>query len=379
MTEIAPDAPAAAGSIASPRDSRGFNALRFAWAAALRELRGGLAGFRVFLACLILGVGGIAAVGSVTTAIERGLAAEGQSILGGDAALTFSYRFASNDERAWMAERGKVVEMVSMRSLLRKDEERALAEVKGVSAGYPLYGEALIAGGGDLLETLRPVDGVHGIVTERVLAQRLDLQPGDDVKVGGGTFVFRGVIKQEPDRASGGFAMGPRVLTSVEGLREAGMLQAGVLFEAGYRLKLPETGDLDAIEAEFEQAFPEAGARWRDRRNAAPGINRFVDRLGAFLTIVGIAALAVGGVGIGAAVRGYLTRKVPTIAALRTLGATAGTVFSIYLIQIGMIAALGIAIGVSVGGGVVALLGPIFAKDLPVPAEFTLYPAPLAE
>ncbi|MEM7686850.1 MAG: FtsX-like permease family protein, partial [Pseudomonadota bacterium] len=231
----------------------------------------------------------------------------------------------------------------------------------------------------DLLETLRPVDGVHGIVTERVLAQRLDLQPGDDVKVGGGTFVFRGVIEQEPDRASGGFAMGPRVLTSVEGLREAGMLQAGVLFEAGYRLKLPETGDLDAIEAEFEQAFPEAGARWRDRRNAAPGINRFVDRLGAFLTIVGIAALAVGGVGIGAAVRGYLTRKVPTIAALRTLGATAGTVFSIYLIQIGMIAALGIAIGVSVGGGVVALLGPVFAKDLPVPAEFTLYPAPLAE
>ena len=379
MTEIAPDAPAAAGSIASSQDSRGFNALRFAWAAALRELRGGLAGFRVFLACLILGVGGIAAVGSVTTAIERGLAAEGQSILGGDAALTFSYRFASDDERAWMAERGKVVEMVSMRSLLRKDEERALAEVKGVSAGYPLYGEALIAGGGDLLETLRPVDGVHGIVTERVLAQRLDLQPGDDVKVGGGTFVFRGVIEQEPDRASGGFAMGPRVLTSVEGLREAGMLQAGVLFEAGYRLKLPETGDLDAIEAEFEQAFPEAGARWRDRRNAAPGINRFVDRLGAFLTIVGIAALAVGGVGIGAAVRGYLTRKVPTIAALRTLGATAGTVFSIYLIQIGMIAALGIAIGVSVGGGVVALLGPVFAKDLPVPAEFTLYPAPLAE
>ncbi|MEL7000904.1 MAG: FtsX-like permease family protein, partial [Pseudomonadota bacterium] len=169
------------------------------------------------------------------------------------------------------------------------------------------------------------------------------------------------------------------VLTSVEGLREAGMLQAGVLFQAGYRLKLPETGDLDAIEAEFEQAFPEAGARWRDRRNAAPGINRFVDRLGAFLTIVGIAALAVGGVGIGAAVRGYLTRKVPTIAALRTLGATAGTVFSIYMIQIGMIAALGIAIGVSVGGGVVALLGPVFAKDLPVPAEFTLYPAPLAE
>ena len=351
----------------------------FAWTVALRELRGGLAGFRVFLACLILGVGGIAAVGSVTKAIENGLAAEGQSILGGDAALTFAYRFASPEERAWMAARGQVVEMVSMRSLLRKGEERALAEVKGVTSGYPLYGEALTDQGTGLLELLSPVDGIHGLVTERIVAERLELEPGDTVKVGGGTFIFRGILTQEPDRASGGFAMGPRVLTSVEGLREAGMLQTGVLFQAGYRLRLPEDADLLATETAFEGAFPEAGARWRDRRAAAPGIQRFVDRLGAFLTIVGIAALAVGGVGIGAAVRGYLTRKVPTIAALRTLGASASTVFAIYLIQIGLIATLGILIGVLAGGGLMALLGPILAKDLPVPAEFTLYPAPLLE
>ena len=223
-----------------------------------------------------------------------------------------------------MESRGEVVEMVSMRSLLRKGDERALAEVKGISPGYPLYGEAKTDQPGSLTDLLAPVNGVHGLVTERVIAERLALEPGDEVKVGGGTFIFRGVLTQEPDRASGGFAMGPRVLTSVEGLREAGMLQPGVLFQAGYRLKLPEDADLLAEEAAFEKAFPEAGARWRDRRAAAPGIQRFVDRLGAFLTIVGIAALAVGGVGIGAAVRGYLTRKVPTIAALRTLGASAG-------------------------------------------------------
>ena len=353
--------------------------VKFAWMAALRELRGGLAGFRVFLACLILGVGGIAAVGSVTSAIERGLAAEGQTILGGDAALTFAYRFASDDERAWMTGRGEVVEMVSMRSMLRAGEERALAEVKGVSSGYPLYGEARTDQAEPLLDLLAPVDDVHGLVTERVVAERLSLKPGDPVKIGGGDFIFRGVLTQEPDRASGGFAMGPRVLTSVEGLREAGMLQPGVLFQAGYRVKLPRGTDLPSTESAFEAAFPDAGARWRDRRAAAPGIQRFVDRLGAFLTIVGIAALAVGGVGIGAAVRGYLNRKVPTIAALRTLGASAGTVFAIYLIQVGLIAAMGIAIGVLTGGGLVALLGPVFAKDLPVPAEFTMYPVPLFE
>ena len=69
---------------------------------ALRELRGGLAGFRVFLACLALGVAAIAAVGSVRAAIERGLAREAAALLGGDAEVEFTYRFADPAERAWM-------------------------------------------------------------------------------------------------------------------------------------------------------------------------------------------------------------------------------------------------------------------------------------
>ncbi|MEM7422553.1 MAG: FtsX-like permease family protein, partial [Pseudomonadota bacterium] len=365
--------------VASATPNKGAGSLRFAWTAALRELRGGLAGFRVFLACLILGVGGIAAVGSVTVAIDRGLAAEGQSILGGDVALSFAYRFANDTERTWMAERGAVSEIVSMRSLLRKGPDNALAEVKGIDAAYPLYGSVEVDRPESLADLLAPVDGVPGLLAERVLVERLGLTPGDEVKVGGGTFIFRGVLTSEPDRASGGFAMGPRVLTSTDGLRAAGMLQPGVLFTASYRIRLPDGADVDTTRSGFEAAFPEGGARWSDRRNAAPGIDRFVLRLGDFLTIVGIAALAVGGVGIGAAVRGYLTRKIPVIAALRTLGATAGTVFAVYLIQVGLIAAMGIVAGVAVGGGLIALLGPVFAQDLPVPAEFTIYWEPLVK
>ncbi|MEM7057459.1 MAG: FtsX-like permease family protein [Pseudomonadota bacterium] len=353
--------------------------LPFAWSVALRELRGGLAGFRVFLACLILGVAGIAAVGSLTAAIQRGLDAEGQAILGGDAAATFSYRFAEDEELTWLDAQGEVSNQVTLRSMLVRGEDRMLSEVKAVDGAYPLYGAATLRGGGALQEALAVQDGLPGLVTERVIAERMGLEPGDEVRLGSGTFRFQGVIEAEPDRASAGFAMGPRVLTSVDGLRDAGMLAPGVLFRAGYRVKLPEGANLDQLEESFKTAFPEAGARWRDRRAAAPGITRFVDRLGAFLTIVGIASLAVGGVGIGAAVRGYLTRKVRVIAALRTLGATAGTVFAAYLIQVGLIAAMGIVIGLAMGGGLVAGLGPVLAKDLPVPAEFSLYPAPLAQ
>jgi len=70
-----------------------------AWTIARRELRGGLKGFRVFLACLALGIAAIAAVGSVREAISDGLSREGARILGGDASVEFTYRFAE-DARA---------------------------------------------------------------------------------------------------------------------------------------------------------------------------------------------------------------------------------------------------------------------------------------
>ena len=203
----------------------------------MRELRGGLAGFRIFLACLILGVMGLAAVGSVTWAIQRGLASEGQSILGGDVAISFAYRFATDEERAWMAARGDVAEVVTMRSLLRSGDGRALAEVKAVDGAYPLYGQAAVSDG-TLLDALTGAEP-PGLVAERVLAERLGLSPGDTVQLGGGQFTFTGVLTEEPDRASGGFAMGPRVMTSIEGLRAAGMLAPGVLFESQYRLRVP--------------------------------------------------------------------------------------------------------------------------------------------
>ncbi len=350
----------------------------FALRLALRELRGGLAGFRVFLVCLALGVAGIAAVGSITTAIERGLQAEGQAILGGDVSLRFPYRFADNEERAWLEARGTLGTIVDMRSMLSLGEERALTQVKAVDGSYPQYGEVELGEpDAELHDLLAERDEVHGLISEPVLAERLGLAIGDTVLLGGGTFEFRGTLTSEPDRASGGFAMGPRVMVSLEGLKAAGLTQPGTLFRVFHRLRVAPDADLDTMEQAFQAAFPESGARWDDRRNAAPGVSRFVERLGAFLTLVGLASLAVGGVGIAAAVRGYLDRKVPVIAALRTLGATAGTVFAAYVIQIGLIAILGTLIGLLLGGGLVALLGPWLAADLPIPADFALYPIPL--
>ncbi|HEU0221272.1 MAG TPA: drug:proton antiporter, partial [Paracoccaceae bacterium] len=116
---------------------------------ARREIRGGLAGFRIFLACLALGVAAIAAVGSIRNAIGEGLAREGAVILGGDAELRMTYRFATDAERAWMEARAETVsEIVEFRSLVSVldpatgSRERALVQVKGIDGSWPLYGAA---------------------------------------------------------------------------------------------------------------------------------------------------------------------------------------------------------------------------------------------
>lgn len=346
---------------------------------ALRELRGGLAGFRVFLLCLVLGVGGIAAVGLVIAAIGQGLAVEGRALLGGDVAVEFPYRFADPEERAWLEGRGAVSEAVELRSMLGAgDADRVLVQVKGVDGAYPLYGAVRLVGGGTLARALEPRGGVHGLVADPILLERLRAAPGDRVRLGGGEFELRAALAEEPDQASAGFAMGPRVIVATEGLRAAGLLGEATLFNAIYRVKPGPGGDPAAIRAGFEARFPEAGGRWRDRANPAPGVRRVVERLGAFLILTGLAALAVGGVGVGAAVQGYLGRKTRTIAALRTIGAGAGEILAAYALQIGVIAAFGILGGVALGAGLVLLVGPVLAERLPVPAEFGLYPGPLA-
>ena len=351
---------------------------------ARRELRGGLRGFRIFLACLALGVAAIAAVGSVRAAIEAGLAREGAALLGGDAEMEFTYRFASDAERAWMAETAaRTSEIVDFRSMavVERDgqADRALTQVKAVDGAYPLIGSVTLTPEMPLDAALAGRDGVPGAVMERVLIDRLGMAPGDRFKLGLQEFVLMAALEREPDGAAAGFSLGPRTIVATPALDASGLLAPGTLFSTKYRLDLPGGADLPALETAAKARFEASGLRWRDARNGAPGVAEFVRRLGAFLVLVGLSGLAVGGVGVSAAVRAYLADKTQVIATLRTLGADRATIFQTYFIQIGALSVLGIALGLVLGGGVPVLLGPLIGAQLPVPAVFTLYPRPLGE
>ncbi|MFN6925488.1 MAG: ABC transporter permease [Tabrizicola sp.] len=347
---------------------------------ARRELRGGLRGFRVFLACLALGVAAIAAVGTLRAGIQQGLTDQGAVILGGDAEMRFTYRVADADERAWMQRVATTVsEVYDFRSMVLTEGDQALTQVKAVDGAWPLTGAAVLDPPIPVARALAPQDGLPGAIMDPVLIDRLDLAIGDRFRLGTQEFRLTAALSREPDSASTGITLGPRTVVRSADLANSGLLASGSMYETRYRLLLPPGADLAALKREAETTFRDKGMRWTDSRRAAPGIETFVDRIGSFLVLVGLAGLAVGGVGISAAIRSYLDGKTETIATLKTLGAEGGLIFRTYLWQTALLAGLGIVIGVALGALAPVLAAPLIEASLPFPADIRLAPLALGE
>lgn len=347
---------------------------------ARRELRGGLKGFRIFLACLALGVAAIAGVGSLAAGLAAGLAADGRALLGGDIELRLVHRAANPGERAWLAARGRVSETAQMRAMARAVDGDAptLIELKAVDRAYPLYGAVDLLPAMPLAVALEPRDGLWGAAVEESLLRRLDLKLGDSIRVGEGRFELRAIIAREPDRATEGLTLGPRVLVDAGGLSTTGLIVPGSLVHYHYRVALPPGADAAAAAAAAADQHKDTGWRVRDWRNGNPGLRQFIDRIGIFLVLIGLASLLVGGVGVANAVRSYLDGKVPVIATLKCLGAPGSFVFQVYLTQVLLLAIGGIAAGLVVGAALPMGLAGLLSGVLPIPFRAGLYAWPLA-
>lgn len=347
-----------------------------AWSIARRELRGGLRGFWVFLACLALGVAAIAAVGTVRAAIQAGLTEQGAVLLGGDAQVEFTYRFASAEERAYLESiSDRLSEIAEFRSMAVAGETRVLTQVKAVDGAYPLIGSVALEGDLPLDQALAD----RGAVMDPVLAAQMGLAVGDGFALGTAEFTLRGLILREPDSATGGFALAPRTLVRLDDLAASGLLAPGTLYDSEYRMVLPAGTDLAALQAATEAALADSGLRWSDSRRAAPGVEQFVERIGSFLILVGLAGLAVGGVGVALAVRAYLEGKIATIATLRTLGADGALIFTAYLMQIAVLVGLGVGLGLILGVGLPVALSGVIEAALPFQADIGFYPRAVLE
>ena len=293
---------------------------------AARGLRGGLSGFRIFFACLVLGVAAIAGVGSLSDAMLTGLASQGRVLLGGDVAVGLVHRPASAEERTFFARFGRVSQITSMRAMAYAlkdgaEDERQLIELKAVDGAYPLYGAVGMPAGKNLSAALACKANICGALAEQTLLDRLHLAPGGTMRIGSQNFRVTGVLTKEPDRISGGFSLGPHVLVSQTALSRTGLVVLGSLIEYTYRVALSPSHSVAEFRNAAAAGFPEKGWEIHDRGDAAPGIKRLVEQVTMFLTLVGLTALGVGGVGASEAVTAFLDRKRFDIAILKSLGA----------------------------------------------------------
>lgn len=345
---------------------------------ARRELRGGLKGFRILVACLALGVAAIAASGSLRSAVDLALTRDARALLGGDLDLRQSHSPPDAAQRAALAELGRITEGIEMRVMAQVDgnRDRALVELKGVDAAYPLVGTLELATAVPAPFAFR--DGAWGAVAEANLLERLGLKIGGRLRVGEAELEIRAVIAKEPDRVATALSFGPRLMTARDAVAATGLIQPGSLVRYTVRLALePGRGAAEA-KAVLARRFPDAAWQMRDVSDAAPGVGRFLDTLSSFLTLVGLTALLVGGIGVANAVKAYLDGKIATIAMLKCLGAPSRLILAVYLLLVGALALLGILLGLAAGAAVVPLVTGLLGEALPLPAHSGLFPKALA-
>jgi putative ABC transport system permease protein len=361
------------------KSGRGWLSLRY----ALREMRGGLRGFYVFIACIALGVMAISGVGSLAASLSDGLAREGRNLLGGDVAFVLFQREATAAELAFLRSRGHLSRAATLRGMARAaDGQLALVEIKAVDGAYPTLGALSLEPAVPLHDLLAERDGAFGAAADPTLLARLDLEIGDKVTIGDASFQIRSAVTAEPDKLSGGIGFGPRFLISDLGLRATGLLQPCSLVRFSYRVKLPDDaaddGALLALIDDARQAAPQAGWEVRSRANASPQLERTISRFTQFLTLVGLAALLVGGVGVANAVKSHIDRRLDVIAAFKALGATGRDLFSIYLTQVIVLAGLGSVLGLAAGAALPFVIVALFGRLLPLPVVPALHGSELA-
>lgn len=355
--------------------------LLLAWRFALREMRSGLKGFYIFLALIALGVAAIGGVDSISRNISQELKNQGRAILDGDIRFSQTQRQADAAEKAFFQENGTVSETILMRSMARRVDtgDGTLVEIKAVDSHYPLFGTLKTTPRAEPDKLFNKVDQEYGVVAQKLLLDRLQIHVGDKIKVGDSELLVRAVLDEEPDLLSEGFQLGPRLFMSIEALEKTGLLKPGSLRNFVYKIALTNASDnhLKTVKQQCEKQFADSGWSIRTRSDATPVLAKNLQRFTSFLTLIGLTALIVGGVGVANSVSTYMDKKRNVIAIFKALGARSRIIIEIYFSQIMLIALIAIAIGVGFAALIPFFASVIISHYLPFFTQAHIYPVSL--
>ncbi len=329
----------------------------------LTDLRGDMRRFGILIACLALGTGVIAAVGSVGAGFVQAVERDATTMMGGDLGAALSDRAASAEELAFLQTLGEITHVVDTTARGVAGENTVFLDLIAVDENYPLLGEVKSPqlSSGEKPDALLTVkDGVFGAIVDPVLLDRLELDLGGRFFIGEAEFEIRGTLQSLPDSAIRGFQLGLTTLIPVVALAEMGELRTpmpGLLTHYRYKIVLDNMAYEDAAAAIAER-FDEEDWEIRSPREAAGDLVHFYDLFSRFLMIVGLSSLLVGGVGVSNGVSAYISERQRSIATLRSMGATGSRIMVHFLTQIGVLTLVGVALGVAFGAVASLILLP---------------------
>ncbi len=350
-------------------------------ALVMRNLRGGLSGFRVFIGCVALGVAALTGISMLAQSLSDGLASQGRQIIGGDVAISRVQRPASQNELDYFKSLGHVDTTLNMRAMVRSaNGQAAMVELKAVEDSYPPLGVALLSPSLALADALSADQELYGAVADPLLFARLGLKPGDRIEIGSRQIQLRAILEQEPDKLAGGLSLGPRLMINQSAFQALGLARPDAIIRYAWRIKLNEASEaaLDQISTAITARFPDASFDIRTRRNAAPQFNRNLERFTQFLSLVGLTALVIGGIGLANATAAFIERRRDTFAIMKALGATGTQTFLLALTEVLLMGFLGTLLGLAIGLMIPIGLETFGSTWLPIPLTTQFHPGLIA-
>ena len=339
-----------------------FNA--WTWRMAWRDSRTYRRRLLLFISCILLGVGGLVAVRALGDNLQRVVENEARTLLGADLRVSSQRAFAPVIDslfNSWSGEQSREVRFASMIYFPQNGGTR-LVQVRALQGDFPYYGTFET----DPLEAASTFQQTHHVLLDDGLLVQFGVQIGDSVRIGNHTFVIGGRITKISGEAMAFATVAPRVYIPLSHLEKTGLIKFGSLASYVAYFKFDGGTRIGSIQRELRPYRGDHNLRTETVVSRQRRLNRILDNLYIFLSLVAFAALLLGCIGVASAIHVYTRQKITTVAILRCMGTQSNQVLCIYAIQAIALGLIGTGCGSLLGVGIQYLLPDVLAQILPI-------------
>ena len=338
---------------------------RFAMRMAWRDSRASRSRLLLFTLCIVIGIAGLVAVGSLGRALEEAVEDQARSLLGADLSVGSRVRFGAEAEAFLTSLGGEQAREISFSSMIVFPARNGtrLAQVRALEGGFPFYGRIET----DPAEADARFRREGGVLVEESLLFQFDAKVGDEVRIGDLTTRIVGSLQKVPGETVAFATIAPRVFLRLSDLPATGLLREGSMARYRVFFRMPEGTDVTALVKRHQKRFDDLRLAHATVQERKEDLGQSMRNLYHFLNLVGFVALLLGGVGVASAIQVHVKQKVPTVAILRCLGCSVRGAFAVYLLQAAALGLVGSILGSAVGALIQQLLPRVVADFVPFP------------